>query len=97
MVRVEAHVQTDEVSPFDARTKRWTGTGEQIVAVVIPSYRVRAHILPLLARIGPEVAQIFVVDDACPEDWAPMCWRDAETAGWWCWCMSRIRAWAAPS
>ncbi len=68
MVRVEAHVQTDEVSPFDARTKRWTGTGEQIVAVVIPSYRVRAHILPLLARIGPEVAQIFVVDDACPED-----------------------------
>ena len=38
-----------------------------VVAVVIPSYRVKAPILPLLARIGPEVTQIFVVDDACPE------------------------------
>jgi dolichol-phosphate mannosyltransferase len=38
-----------------------------VVAVVIPSYRVKAPILPLLARIGPEVAQIFVVDDACPD------------------------------
>jgi glycosyltransferase involved in cell wall biosynthesis len=40
---------------------------KRVVAVVIPSYRVRAHILPLLASIGPEVAHIFVVDDACPE------------------------------
>ena len=38
------------------------------IAVVIPSYRVRKHILPLLEQIGPEVAQIFVVDDACPEE-----------------------------
>ncbi len=38
-----------------------------IIAVVIPSYRVRSHILPLLARIGPDVAHIFVVDDACPD------------------------------
>jgi len=41
--------------------------GDWVVAVVIPCYRVRTHILPLLARIGPEIAQIFVVDDACPE------------------------------
>jgi glycosyltransferase involved in cell wall biosynthesis len=37
------------------------------IAVVIPSYRVTRHILPLLARIGPEVWRIFVVDDACPD------------------------------
>jgi glycosyltransferase involved in cell wall biosynthesis len=38
------------------------------VAVVIPSHRVRARILEVLARIGPEVSRIYVVDDACPED-----------------------------
>jgi glycosyltransferase involved in cell wall biosynthesis len=37
------------------------------LAVVIPAYRVRNKILPLLAKIGPEVSHIFVVDDACPE------------------------------
>jgi len=40
---------------------------EQTLAVVIPSYRVKAHILDVIARIGPEVAMIFVVDDACPD------------------------------
>jgi dolichol-phosphate mannosyltransferase len=38
-----------------------------VIAVVIPCYKVRAHILPLLSQIGPEVAHIFVVDDACIE------------------------------
>ena len=38
------------------------------VAVVIPSYRVCAHILDVLAHIGPEVDAIYVVDDACPEN-----------------------------
>lgn len=38
------------------------------VAVVIPSYRVRRHILSVIQRIGPEVAAIYVVDDCCPED-----------------------------
>lgn len=37
------------------------------VAVVIPCYRVSAHILDVLARIGPQVQHIVVVDDACPE------------------------------
>lgn len=40
---------------------------EPAIAVVIPSYRVTAHILSVLARIGPEVSRIYVVDDACPE------------------------------
>ena len=37
------------------------------VIVVIPSYRVTAHILELIPKIGPEVGTILVVDDACPE------------------------------
>ena len=37
------------------------------VAVVLPCYRVRAHILDVLARIGNEVQGIYAVDDACPE------------------------------
>ncbi|MGH8030223.1 MAG: glycosyltransferase family 2 protein [Arenimonas sp.] len=40
------------------------------VAVVVPCYRVGARVLPVLARIGPEVGWIFVVDDACPLDTA---------------------------
>lgn len=38
-----------------------------IVGVVIPSYRVTAHVLDVIARIGPEVSKIYVVDDRCPE------------------------------
>ena len=43
--------------------------GENIVrlAVVIPSYRVTAHILKVISGIGPEVERIYVVDDACPD------------------------------
>lgn len=37
------------------------------VAVVVPSYKVRRHILDVLAEIGPEVGQIYVVDDCCPD------------------------------
>jgi len=37
------------------------------VAVVVPCYGVRASILRVLEGIGPDVASIWVVDDACPE------------------------------
>jgi dolichol-phosphate mannosyltransferase len=37
------------------------------VAVVIPCYRVRDHILDVIARIGPEVSRIYVIDDCCPD------------------------------
>jgi len=43
-----------------------TAAGKKI-AVVVPSYRVRDRILGVLGRIGPEVSEIYVVDDACPE------------------------------
>lgn len=38
-----------------------------VVAVVIPCFRVGAHVLGVLSRVGDEVGLIFVVDDACPE------------------------------
>jgi len=40
---------------------------EVCVAVVIPCYKVTRHILEVIAGIGAEVHQIYVVDDACPE------------------------------
>jgi len=46
------------------------------IAVVIPSYRVRGHVLDVIARIGPEVAAIYVVDDACPEGSGELVRRD---------------------
>jgi glycosyltransferase involved in cell wall biosynthesis len=38
------------------------------IAVVIPCYKVKAHIVEVVAAIGPEVTSIYVVDDACPEN-----------------------------
>ncbi len=44
------------------------GTISSSVAVVIPCYRVRKSILPLLSRIPASVSAIYVVDDCCPEN-----------------------------
>ena len=38
------------------------------IAVVIPAYKARVHILGVIDAIGPEVARIYVVDDFCPDD-----------------------------
>jgi glycosyltransferase involved in cell wall biosynthesis len=37
------------------------------VAVVIPAYKVRRHILDVVSKIGPEVTRIYVIDDFCPD------------------------------
>ncbi|POA36576.1 glycosyltransferase family 2 protein [Pseudomonas sp. GW456-12-1-14-TSB6] len=37
------------------------------IAVVIPSYKVRAHVLDVINKVGPEISRIYVVDDSCPE------------------------------
>ena len=37
------------------------------IAAIIPCYKVKEHILPLLERFGNEVQHIIVVDDACPQ------------------------------
>ncbi len=37
------------------------------IAVVIPAYKVAGHILDVINKVGPEVDEIIVVDDYCPE------------------------------
>ena len=42
------------------------------VAVVIPSYRVRDHVMSVIEALPAGVWRIYVVDDACPDgtaDW----------------------------
>lgn len=39
-----------------------------LIAVVIPSFKVRDHILGVIGAIGSEVSRIYVVDDKCPEE-----------------------------
>lgn len=41
---------------------------EILIAVVIPSYRVTRSISAVIAKIGPEVDKIYVVDDCCPDE-----------------------------
>lgn len=38
------------------------------IAVVIPCFKVKAHILDVIAKIPSVVDKVFVVDDACPEN-----------------------------
>lgn len=38
------------------------------IAVIIPTYKARDHILNVLCEIGPEVARIYVIDDCCPDN-----------------------------
>ena len=38
------------------------------IAVVIPCYKVKKHILGVISGIGEYCTKIYVVDDACPED-----------------------------
>ena len=37
------------------------------ICVVIPAFKVKEHLLNVIASIGPEVQTIIVIDDACPE------------------------------
>ena len=41
-------------------------TGTQTIAVVLPCYKSKEHVLDVIARIGPETSLIVAVDDACP-------------------------------
>ena len=38
------------------------------IAVIIPTYMARNHILGVINKIGPEVTRIYVVDDCCPDN-----------------------------
>jgi len=41
--------------------------GELKIAVVIPCYKVKRHVLDVIAAVGPTVERIYCVDDSCPE------------------------------
>ncbi|WP_404436795.1 glycosyltransferase family 2 protein [Stutzerimonas chloritidismutans] len=47
----------NELSPDDVSCK---------IAVVIPCYKVKNHIIGVINSIGPEVWRIFIIDDCCP-------------------------------
>lgn len=38
-----------------------------MIAVIIPCFKVKEHILGVISKIGTEVGRIYVVDDCCPE------------------------------
>lgn len=38
------------------------------LSVVIPCFKVKRHVLKVIAGIGPEADAIYVVDDCCPEE-----------------------------
>lgn len=38
------------------------------IAVVIPTYKARNHILGVIDKIGPEVNRIYIIDDCCPDN-----------------------------
>ncbi|WP_421696185.1 glycosyltransferase family 2 protein [Aestuariivirga sp.] len=38
------------------------------LAVIIPTYKARSHVLNVISDIGPEADRIYVVDDCCPEN-----------------------------
>jgi len=44
------------------------GGSTALVAVVIPSHRVRRHILDVIDAVPPFVRRIYVVDDECPDN-----------------------------
>ena len=37
------------------------------IAVVIPCYKVKEHILEVISKIGSEVSKIYIIDDKCPD------------------------------
>ena len=41
---------------------------ESAIAVVIPCYKVKQHILDVISSIGPEVSRIYIIDDKCPDN-----------------------------
>ncbi len=50
------------------------------IAVVIPAFRVKKHILSVIGQIGAEVDHIYVIDDKCPEEtgkFVQECCKDA--------------------
>lgn len=56
-----------EISSHDEDQNAYSNAGNIRIAVVIPCYKVKRHILGVITGIGDEVWRIYVVDDACPD------------------------------
>lgn len=57
------------LAPTDlAAARDETGQAKDLVAVVIPCFRVRDQVLSVLESIGEDADLIYVVDDKCPEE-----------------------------
>jgi glycosyltransferase involved in cell wall biosynthesis len=39
-----------------------------MIAIVIPTYKTKKHVLDVISQIGPEADIIYIVDDKCPEE-----------------------------
>ena len=44
-----------------------TSATTPVIAVVIPCYKVKRHILDVISKIGREVEYIYIIDDKCPD------------------------------
>jgi len=62
---VRHETEATQPAQMAARTAERAGVR---IAVVMPCYRERRHVLDVLGRIGPEVSDIVVVDDGCPDE-----------------------------
>ena len=60
-------LQASRASSKARRTSPRRARTAERIAVVLPCYRSKKHVLDVIARIGPEVFLIVAVDDACPE------------------------------
>ena len=56
-----------KVAPIHNEAINFSVELNAVVAVVIPCYKVKSHILDVVKSIGVEVSRIYVVDDCCPE------------------------------
>lgn len=52
---------------MEARAEEGAAQGPPRIAAVVPVFRETRQVLSVLERFGPEVTQVYVVDDACPE------------------------------
>jgi dolichol-phosphate mannosyltransferase len=55
-------LRTNQLSDTNNRADALQG-----IAVVIPTYKARDHVMSVIDAIGPEVARVYVVDDCCPD------------------------------
>ena len=54
-------------SPMVSSAESMTRSTDVRVAVVVPCYRVKDHVLDVIATVPSNICRIYIIDDACPE------------------------------